>query len=146
MIDKVKIREIIVGVSEQDDILGDISWFRKKWGNIQVKFPNNIVSLDNAGESATMYDVFRMGGFIECSEPVQFPKKPDLELFPGFNHEDRMKQLPVKIMIGDGITYMLIVSQVLPRNANGEYLVKSIRVQEEVLDFLEELPVSVELR
>ena len=49
-------------------------------------------------------NVFRMGGLIDCPEPVPFAKEPDLELFPGFKQEDRMRHLTAKIMIGDRIT------------------------------------------
>ena len=53
MVDKVETREIILGVSDQGDICGDISWFWRKWGATQVRYPANIVSLDNEEVTAT---------------------------------------------------------------------------------------------
>ena len=38
-----------------------------------------------------------------------------------------MKKLPAKIMIGEMITYMLVILLVFSRNDQGEYLVKKRR-------------------
>ena len=67
-----------------------------------------------------------MASFIECPDPVPFADKPDLELYSGFKAEDRWKQLPAKIMIGDGITFMLVISLEFQRDTNGDYLVKRV--------------------
>ena len=86
-----------------------------------------------------------MDGLIKCPEPVPFAKQPDLELFPGVEKEDSWKQLPAKIIIGDGITFVLIISLEFHRDKSGDYLVQRVRVQEELLEFFEQLPVCVGL-
>ena len=102
--------------------------------------------MDNNKEvSATLYDVYRIACMIKCPEPTPFAKKPDLELYPGFRNEDCWKQLPTKVMIGDGVTFVLIISLELQRNKAGEYLIERMHVQEEVLDFLKQIPVCVGL-
>ena len=60
MTDKVETREIIVGVSDQAIICGDISWFWRKWGDTQVRYPTNVVSLDNKEVTATLYNVVKI--------------------------------------------------------------------------------------
>ena len=48
-------------------------------------------------------------------------------------------------MIGDGIPFVMIISLEFQRNKSGDYLVQRVRVQEELLDFFEQLPVCVGL-
>ena len=72
-----------------------------------------------------MYDVYRTARFIDCPNPVSSVEQPELELYPGIKKEDRWKQLPAKIRIGDGIPYTLIISLHFERNEAGDYLVQA---------------------
>ena len=146
MTDHVEIRKIIVGVSKPDNLRNDFSWFWNWWRESQARYPTNVISMDSEEVSATLYNVYRIAGYIECPDPVPFSDKPDLELYPGFKAEDRWKQLPAKIMIGDGIMFMLFISLEFQRDRNGDYLVQRVCAQEELLDFHVEIPVCVGLR
>ena len=101
--------------------------------------------MDNEEISVTLYDVYRMAGYIECPDSVPCLVRLEVELFPGIRIEDCWKQLPTKIMIGDSITYTLIISLDFQRNKAGEYLVQRMSVQEKLLDFFEDIPVGVGL-
>ena len=56
--------------------------------------------------------------------------------------EDRLIPLPAKIMLGDGFRFCLIISINLETDKEREYLISRLEIQEELLEFLEEIPVA----
>ena len=79
---------------------------------------------------ASYYDVMRMAGEIVISNPGTqiFKSKIDDRPVPGIR-EDGRKQIPGKIMFGDGLTWTGIISLPYKRNKNGDYLISRIEVQ-----------------
>ena len=79
---------------------------------------------------ASYYDVMRMAGEIVISNPGTqiFKSKIDDRPVPGIR-EDGRKQIPGKIMFGDGLTWTGIISLLYKRNKNGDYLISRIEVQ-----------------
>ena len=55
--------------------------------------------------------------------------------------EDGWKQTPGKIMFGNGLTWLVIISLPYQRNRNRDYIVERIRPQPRFLQVLRDLPV-----
>ena len=108
----------------------------------QEKCPTQVVSLDNEQVSVTLYDVWRMSGKIKSSGDSRRSKKKEKPGSAGFIEEDRFIPVPTKIMLGDGFRFCLIISIILDQDKDGEYLINQLKVQEELLDFLEQIPVA----
>ena len=62
----------------------------------------------------------------------------------GFN-DDKWKQLPCLIMIGNGTSWALMISLDLEVISEYRYRFKKMRIQNELLDLLRDLPVCVGL-
>ena len=55
--------------------------------------------------------------------------------------EDGWKQIPGKIMLGDGLTWCANISLLYQRNRNGDYIVERIHPQPRLLQVLRDLPI-----
>ena len=108
----------------------------------QDKFDSAALSMDVEDVKASYYDVMRMAGELVISNPGTqiFKSKIDDRPVSGIR-EDGWKQTPGKIMVGDGLTWMGIISLPYKRNRNGDYLISRIEVQPRLLEVLKDLPV-----
>ena len=71
-------------------------------------------------------------------------RRCDPELMTGYS-KDVFKQLPGKIMFGNGISWTCLISLNLRRNVKKEYILERMQIQPEILELLRDLPVSVGL-
>ena len=140
LLEDVIVKEIVVGKTPDEEIKSIATWMWDQWEKDQRMNPTQIMSLDNEEIQITLYDVYRLAGKIECKNPRVANKTEEREQRPGLP-EDRPCQLPAKIMFGNGLSYCVIISINLERNSRGEYLVQRIKVQDEVINLLESLPV-----
>ena len=138
MLRQVEVKEIVVGVS---DILNILAWFWDCWRISQHRYQNNAVFMDNEEVSIPLNDVYRMAGFIDCPDPVPSAEEPELELYSRMTKENRWRQLPAKIMIGDRITDTLIVILDFERNESKDYLIQQMRVQEKLFQSMVEVDI-----
>ena len=142
MLEEVEVRVIVAGRTSQERIKETVEWFWDKWLDTQEKCPTQVVSLDNEQVSLTLYDMYRMAGKIEISgkrrRSTEKEPRGSLEIM----EEDRFIPLPAKIMLGDGVRFCLIISVNLEMDNDGVYLIKRLEIQDELLDFLEEIPVA----
>ena len=74
------------------------------------------------------------------SEPLTFYLAKDR--ISGFN-DDKWKQLPFLIMIGNGTSWALMISLDLEVISEYRYRFKKMRIQTELLDLLRDIPVCV---
>ena len=88
------------------------------------------------------YDIWRMSGKIEMTGSVRRSKEKELARSGAALEEDRLIPVPVKIMLGDWFRFSLIISMVLKQNRDGEYLISKLEIQEELLDFHEQIPLA----
>ena len=104
-------REIICGISTQDEIEKFHEWITEKHLKNQDKFDSGVLSMDVEDVKASYYDVMRMSGELVISDPgTQISKsKIDDRPDPGIR-EDGWKQTPGKIMFGDSLTWTGIIS------------------------------------
>ena len=140
MIQEVEVQEIIVGETSPEHIKEIVEWFWEKWLYTQEKCPTQVVSLDNEQVSLTLYDVWRMSGKLEMAGNRRRSK--DKERTRAAMEEDRFIPVPAKIMLGDGFRFCLIISIILEQDKDGEYLINKLVIQEELLEFLEQIPVA----
>ena len=143
MLDEVEVRVIVVEKTSPERIKETIEWFWEKWLDSQEKCPTQIVSLDNEQVSVTLYDIYRMAGKIEISGNQRRSRDKEPRGSQDVIEDDRFIPLPAKIMLGDGFRFCLIISINLDMDKDGEYRIKRIKVQDQLLDFLEEIPVAV---
>ena len=146
MLDNVKVDEIIVGQSRAGQIERSMEIFWENWGKDQRMLPTQTVSMDNEEIQITLYDVYRLAGKIRCEFPILSSEDVDkVTRYPGVP-EDRWVQLPVRIMLGNGLSWALMITINLEVNSQGRYILeKKIKVQDMLLDFLEEIPICTGL-
>ena len=142
--DEVEVREIICGISTEEDCKIAHGWLRDMYQRDQFSFATRIVSLDVEDVKVTYFDTLRMAGDLSFKPGQRIAKDKDKNRIPGIE-KDSWKQIPGKIMIGNGLTWMLVVSLDLKRDEAGVYLINKMKVQDGLLCILRDLPVSTGL-
>ena len=139
MLNQVEVREIVVGSTDEKEIKDTLGWFWEKYYEDQSTFPTNTVSMDVEQHQSTLYETFRMAGRLKFKAGRLMSCK--LEKTIDGEPEDRPQQIPVKIMIGNGIRYALMISLNVRRDIKGRFLVSKITVPDSVVDFISSVPV-----
>ena len=139
LLNQVEVREILIGSTPEKEIDEILLWFWAEYFRDQRIFPTHVVSLDVEQIQATLYDVYRMAGRILCEGDQRFSMEWEDQL--EFEPEDRWSQIPVKIMIGNGLNHALMLSLDLKQDSKGYYLVDRMKVQNSIVEFLTMLPV-----
>ena len=142
MMEEVQVKVIEVGSSSPSQIAESVEWFWNNWVATQEKCPTQVVSLDNEQVSMTLYDMMRMAGKLDLEKGKRISKRKEPKGSTKVEEEDRFIPLPAKIMLGDGVRFCLIISTVLERDRSGEYVINRLTVQDELLEFISEIPVA----
>ena len=144
MLLEVEVTEIIIGETSPDQCKQIFSWFWERHEQYQKLFPTSVCLMYNDEIKISLVDVYRMAGKIQTvflrriSDDLQ---DHNLERIP----EDIWMQLPVRVMIGNGISYALMITIALERDARNEYLLNRISILDEIISFVQSMPVCVEL-
>ena len=144
MIQEVEVKEIIIGETSPGKCKEIFSWFWENHRRDQKTLPTAVCSMDNEEIRISLVDVYRMAGKIGSTFPRKIADNlvdHDLLNIP----EDRWMQLPVRVMIGNGITYALMITIALDRDQRSDYILNRVHIQEEVIEFVEEMPVCTGL-
>jgi len=145
MLDQVEVRELICGVSSEEEIKDTHHWLRDQYDKDQERFGTRIISMDVEDVFCTHYDILRMAGDLEITtDNSVLNSKPETYRRSGLA-KDVHKNIPGKLMIGNGISWALIISLDLHRNEKDEYLLERMSVQPGLLNLLRDLPVSAGL-
>ena len=139
ILNQVEVKEIIVGRSTEEEIEQITSWFWDKYALDQKILPTNVVSMDVEEIKVTLYDTLRIAGRIPYKKG-QLMSRREEKTIRG-QPEDRMQQLPVKVMLGNGLNHALMVSLDLFRDAKGRYILNQIRAPDSIIKFFSLLPV-----
>ena len=139
ILEQVEVREIIAGRTSESEIAESISWLWDHYDRDQKICPTGVISMDVEEIQCTLYDVYRMSGRMKFTSGRVLSTKPG----PGVEDEveDRPVNIPVKIMIGNGLDHALMISLGLDLNSRNQYLVTRLNIQESLLDFLATLPL-----
>ena len=145
MLDRIETRELVCGVSSISEIREVRDWIERMQERDQRDFGTQVVSLDVEDVKATYYDTLKMAGLVSIrSEDAVIHRKCDPEILHGYS-KDVFKQIPGKIMFGNGISWTCLISLDLRRDSRENYLLEKMSVQPEIIDLLRDLPVSAGL-
>ena len=145
MLERIEVRELVCGVSSASEILEVKEWIGRMQEEDQRMFGTRVVSFDVEDVKATYFDTLRMAGkaVIDPKNAV-LKRKCDPEMMTDAS-KDKFKQIPGKIMFGNGISWTCLISLDLRRNKRKEYVLERMTVQPELLGLLRDLPVSAGL-
>ena len=139
MLNQVEVREIVVGYSSEQEIEDITSWFWDQYALDQKILPTHVVSMDVEEIKVTYYDTLRIAGRIPFKKGQLMSRKEETQIHGQL--EDRMQQLPVKVMIGNGLNHALMVSLDLFRDAKGRYILNQIKAPDSIIKFFSLLPI-----
>ena len=131
LVDRVSVWEIIVGVTPLDEIDRCVKWYQENHKRNQMASPTGLLSLDceEVPVPAETYELILAGDAgAKFSFPIQIKKGT------------KCKQLPVKIMIGDGMTWAIMISILVTPGSNGMHSFQIPKVQDNILPFLKSWP------
>ncbi len=99
----------------------------------QRLFGTRVVSFDVEDVKATYFDTLRMAGkaTIDPKNAV-LKRKCDPEMMTDAS-KDKFKQIPGKIMFGNGVSWTCLISLDLRRNKKKEYILEKMSVQPELI-------------
>jgi len=145
MLERIEVRELVCGVSSAEEILEVRKWVEEMQDEDQRLFGTRVVSFDVEDVKATYFDTLRMAGkaTIDPKNAV-LKRKCDPEMMTDAS-KDKFKQIPGKIMFGNGVSWTCLISLDLKRNKRKEYVLERMTVQPELLEFLRDLPVAAGL-
>ena len=120
-------------------------WMQEQYAKDQSILPTRVVSMDLEEICVTHYDWMKMTGELPMKTRSELLKTTlAKDRISGFN-DDKCKQLPSLIMIGNGTSWALMISLDLEVVSEFKYRFKTMRIQTELLDLLRDLPVCVGL-
>ena len=129
-------KEIIAGVSSPEDIFEIKRWMQEQYATDQSILPTRVVSMDVEEIRVTHYDWMKMMGEIPMTTKSELLKTTlAKDRISGFN-DDKWKQLPSLIMIGNGTSWALMISLDLEVVSQYNYRFKKMRIQTKLLDLL----------
>ena len=141
----MEVRELICGVSSDQEIEETHQWINEMYQMDQERFGSKVISLDVEDVKVTYHDCLRMAGKVQIENPgAPIRAKTSSEILNKYG-KDVHWQIPGKIMFGNGITWMAVISLDMRRNAREEYILETMSVQQGILDLLCNLPVSAGL-
>ena len=145
MLEDIEVREIIVGVTPPDEVKRIHGWIKHKMSLDRMDFPAEFISMDVEDLRVSSYDWMRMVGELPMdNEPVHLRTSVHKERI-GSLKKDKFRQLPVLTMIGNGLTWALMISLDLIPDGFYNYKFTKMSVQSELLDLLRGLPPCVGL-
>ena len=145
----VEVREIVVGVTPPAKLKETINWMWARYATNQAELPTAVLSLDVEEVPGHLYDEYKLMGHISHENlfvELSLDRETE-ELFPGI--ADRNVQIPVRIMIGDGISWCLMITiQAEPKiidNGAGRkvqtHMIKKFKMQPEIIELVRSLPL-----
>ena len=145
MKEEVEVRELVCGVSSDQEIEEIHQWINEMHQRDQERFGSKVISLDVKDVKVTYHDCLRMAGKVQIENPgAPIRPKTSSEILTKYG-KDEYWQIPGKIMFGNGITWMAVISLDMRRSAREEYILETMSVQQGILDLLRDLPVSAGL-
>ena len=117
VLEEVEVREIICGVSTQDEIEKFHEWIMEKHLKDQEKFDSGVLSMDVEDVKASYYDIMRMAGELVISNPgtQTFKSRIDDRPVPGIKDDGgsrlRAKSCLATVLPGQG-SYLFRIREI----------------------------------
>ena len=140
----VDIREVYIGTSTESEVEDFTVWVKSQHEKNQKEFPTEILSFDVEEIRISRFDYTRIvskeyqGKSIILAKELNIVPKKDEEMMRG--KIDRWTNLPTKIMFGDGVSWLALISFPIEKYGKN-YSVKIRPVQEKLIDLIESLPI-----
>ena len=121
-----------------------ISWYQDRMAEDNMAMPNSPLSLDVKQVRCTLKDGLRLAKQVPYDRSsVILSESPGKEFFGG--HKDRFVQLPIRVMIGKGVTWSLMITILTNPKQDGHsrrrrHTVRKFKVPEHITELLEGLP------
>jgi len=138
----VIVKEIVVGVTSEEKVKEIAEWVFKLYERDEELFPTSVISLDVQELSGTLFDFLRLAGRLPFSKNQSLRRNPEDGMCGSYY--DKPQQIPVKILIGNGLSWGLIISLNLGWNGS-RYVLRENVPQTALIKFLLELPVCMGL-
>ena len=134
MLDDVEVKVIVAGVSSPEEILEIRKWMEIQQAKDQAVLPTGVVSMDVEELCVTHYDWMKMTGeLLMTSRSEHLKTYLAKDRIAGFNN-NKWKQLPCLIMIGNETSWALMISLDLKLISEYKYRYKKMRIQTKLLD------------
>ena len=128
---QIEAKEIIVGETTGDTLTSTIEWARD----------NLACNLTASGIDLTSMDCEEVSIPKDMYRDILRAKPGDTFVFPTVPKKGvKCSQLPAKVMLGDGMGWILLISTLAVPMGNGRTKLVVPTIQPEVLSFLEEIP------
>ena len=137
LLDEVVVNEIIVGVTPEKEIQRILKWVSECHDQDQRWCPLGVMSMDIEEVRIRTVDferILKNSAEINC-KPIRITRWP--------SKGESCTQLPVKIMLGNGFSWALMVSVSVIPVSGGKYEVGNLQFQPSVVEFLKNLPILV---
>ena len=121
MLEDVEVMELVTGVTEPEEIRTIVKWFCDQHGKDQALFPTKTISMDAEDVQISLYDCYRLAGKVEFTPGARLQERLNLCRLQDVP-EDRWQSLPVRIMIGNGVSYSLRIKLNLERDRSDHYI------------------------
>ena len=139
LLDRVEVREIVIGKTE-GSLVNDIA----KWASMMHKRDNNRCPVGAMSMDVEELKV-HVSDFEEIMQKSKSSSTSKIRIRRKFYEKAPCKQLPVKMMLGNGYSWAVMITvEVTPmRNQPDYFEVTPIAFQPELLDFLRDCPLFV---
>ena len=142
---EIEVKELVCGVSSEEEIVATREWINRMHEMDQSSYGSQVISLDMEDVKVTYYDTLRMAGKLNINpEGAVIRTSLEKETIHCLT-KDIWKQVPGKIMFGNGISWTCLISLDLKMTEEGNYVLEKMAVQNGILEVLRDLPMSAGL-
>ena len=149
ILELVEVREIVVGVTAPAELKESVDWMWKRYAINQAELPTAVLSLDVEEVPGHLYDEYKLVGLISHENlfvELSLDRETE-ELCPGV--PDKNVQIPVRIMVGDGISSCLMITiiakpKIIDNGAGRKvqtHMIKKFVIQPEIIELVRSLPL-----
>ena len=137
LLDEVVVKEVVVGLTSESDTEKIIKWAADQHDLDQRWCPMGVLSMD-------VEEVrIRTADYEKIIENSRVPKPKRIEITRWPTKGDSCTQFPVKIMLGNGYSWALMVSIPVIPGPGGKYEIGPVKFQDWLVEFLKKLPILV---
>ena len=140
LLELVEVREIIVSVTPEEEVETIRKWYYDRYKRDQDRCPTGTLSMDIEEVKILEQD------YHEILKKSRSSDNSDIILSRIFKDGDKCKQFPVKVMLGNGYSWALMISIVItPSSSNpgSQFSMSPVRFQENLLKLLRTLPMLI---
>lgn len=109
MMEKVEVKELVCGVSSEEEIKIVRDWILEMHGRDQEKFGTQVVSLDVEDVKTTFYDTLRISGKARIDPENLLSCIGEMMGSFMVNPRIQWNQIPGKIMFCNGVSWMCVI-------------------------------------